>query len=82
MKTPEYVILLALDPSDLSSLVNARLRDGWEVTGGLALAEVHDQQAREDSPPAAPEIQWAQAMIRKGEFTNDPEEATGTPATP
>jgi hypothetical protein len=69
----EYTILLALNPSDLTSQVNARLRDGWEVVGGLALAEVHDQEAREDSQPADPEIQWAQAMIRKGELANDPE---------
>ena len=55
----EYVVLLATDPSSLSSQVNALLRDGWQCQGGVALAQVTDDESGEKG------VQWAQALIRR-----------------
>lgn len=54
----EYTILLAADPSSLSSLVNNLIVLGWEPQGGVALAELHDD-------PEQGSAQWAQAMTRR-----------------
>jgi hypothetical protein len=62
-----YVVLLAEDPSDLSSQVCRLLKLGWKVQGGVALVEVRDEEEKKVSTAT----QWAQAMIREGEFAND-----------
>lgn len=54
----EYVVLLALDPSTLSTSVNQLITLGWRPQGGVALAEVRDEQD-------GAQTQWAQAMVKQ-----------------
>ena len=59
MKT-QYSILIATDPSSLSSQVNGLIERGWQVQGGVAIAQVRDEEGKEES------TQWAQAMVLAG----------------
>jgi hypothetical protein len=62
----QYVVLLAEDPSDLSSQVCRLLKRGWKVQGGVAVTEVRDKEGKRVSTA----VQWAQAMLREGEFSD------------
>ena len=63
----QYVVLLAEDPSDLSSQVCRLLKLGWKVQGGVALVAVSDEEEKVRSTA----VQWAQAMLREGEFADE-----------
>ncbi len=55
----EYTILIANDPSTLSSLVNNLIEHGWQPTGGVAVTAGQDAQEE-------PSIEtWAQAMMKR-----------------
>lgn len=56
----QYTILLATDPSSLSSAVNELIGNGWEPQGGVVVTTVHEEQEGELT-------QWAQAMVKRTE---------------
>ncbi len=53
----EYSILLATDPSSLSSQVNALIAKGWRPQGGVSQSTVNEEGEGEQT-------QWAQAMVK------------------
>ena len=55
----QYVILLATDPSSLSTQVNALIAQGWQPQNGVALSQIWDDEAD------AFIVQWAQAMTKQ-----------------
>jgi hypothetical protein len=71
----EYVVVIATDPSSLSSQVNNLISNGWRPQGGLALTQVKNDV--EDDEPY--ETQWAQAMVKDG-GSLESEVLTGAPA--
>jgi hypothetical protein len=67
LEVEDYVVLLATDPSSLSSQVNKLIAQGrddkglrWQPQGGVAISEIHEEGTGEST-------QWAQAMVKRTE---------------
>lgn len=69
----QYVVLLGENASDISSQVNRLLKLGWRPLGGVSVSSSYDDEQEADVE------QWAQAMVRDGEFP-EPELPTGETA--
>ena len=54
----DYQVVIATDPSSLTSQVRAFQKQEWETTGGVAITEVHEEGEGE-------QVQWAQAMVKR-----------------
>lgn len=57
----DYTILIAKDPSELSSQVNNLIKQGWEPQGGVTLSQTHDAELNEVMET------WAQAMTKRAD---------------